>query len=106
MIKFNSGNVSKILAEADLAVLAGGSMLWEAFLLETAVIAIQTAENQSDVLANLAKDGVAPVLLQNSLNRTSFAETLLSACQKLEFIAKSQSGMVDGQCEPGRISNV
>jgi len=51
-------NMAELIFSADLAVIAAGGTIWEAFILGLPVITILTAKNQYEAISGLSNDGL------------------------------------------------
>ncbi|WP_158589579.1 MULTISPECIES: UDP-2,4-diacetamido-2,4,6-trideoxy-beta-L-altropyranose hydrolase [Clostridia] len=77
---YNIQNISRLMAEADLAVGAGGSSTWERCFFGLPTITIETANNQSEILQYLAELGAVHHL---GVSKKVTVETIAQALQWL-----------------------
>ena len=92
--------MAKLMAEADLAIGAGGTAIWERCCLGLPAISICTAENQRKQIADAAEEGFlyAPIfgkdLIESISNHT---QVLLSNPPLIRFISNAGMKLVDGK---------
>jgi UDP-2,4-diacetamido-2,4,6-trideoxy-beta-L-altropyranose hydrolase len=99
VLHVQSREMALLMAQADLAISAGGSSLWERFCLGLPSICIVTADNQRQQVADLHKEGLI-IALNNNINCTeAIYEALLqlrTAPNQLHLVSKKITEMVDG----------
>lgn len=92
--------MAKLIAEADLAVGAGGSVTWERCCLGLPTLAICASENQSRQIADAASEGLiyAPELKgELSLMVRRHVSALMENCHLRCFISRNGMQAVDGR---------
>lgn len=94
-------NMAELMANADLAIGAGGGTTWERFCLELPSLVIAVASNQEPVAEKAASEGRLLYLgKSDEVTAGSISQavgTLLQAHGWLNFLAKSGSDLVDGR---------
>jgi spore coat polysaccharide biosynthesis predicted glycosyltransferase SpsG/RimJ/RimL family protein N-acetyltransferase len=94
-------NMAELMANADLAIGAGGSTTWERFCLELPSLVVAVAPNQEPVAEKAAAEGRLLYLgKSDEVTAESISQavgTLLQAHGWLNFLAKSSSELVDGR---------
>lgn len=75
-------DMATMMADADLAITAGGSTNWERCCLGLPGIVIETAENQARSVTAMIEAGVA--LGSGSLSEPNFADSLLEAVRQMQ----------------------
>lgn len=92
--------MAKLMAEADLAIGAGGTAIWERCCLGLPAISICTAENQLKQIADAAELGFlyAPLFGKDVMQSIRLhAQALLSNPQLIRFISNAGMKLVDGK---------
>ena len=99
VLHIQSTEMALLMAQADLAISAGGSSLWERFCLGLPSICIVAADNQRQQVTDLHKEGLV-IALNNTVNYT---ETIYEAMLQLkkspsqpQLISKKITDVVDG----------
>jgi len=93
-LHINTPDVAKLILEADLGIGAGGGMSWERAILGLPTLAIQTAENQRDVLRSLSDEKV--LLLTNQEKFMSDFECLCRERESRETFIENSFALCDG----------
>jgi UDP-2,4-diacetamido-2,4,6-trideoxy-beta-L-altropyranose hydrolase len=98
-LHIQTNQIAYLMAQADLAIGAGGSSIWERFCLGLPSICISTADNQRQQLVDLKLDGLI-IASEHYLNAIEFLDqTLLlikSESSFQEAMSKKIYQLVDG----------
>jgi UDP-2,4-diacetamido-2,4,6-trideoxy-beta-L-altropyranose hydrolase len=92
--------MAKLMAEADLAIGAGGTSIWERCCLGLPTISICTAENQRKQIVDAAEDGYlyAPLFGKDIMESIRLhIQVLLSNPPLIRFISNAGMKLVDGK---------
>ena len=94
-------DMSKAMAEADLAISAGGGTTWERCCLGLPSIIVETAKNQAGIASEMAAQGAA--LDPGPLDSKNFSKTLVEMVikindpKKLDAMSANASTICDGE---------
>ena len=92
--------MAQLMAEADLAIGAGGSTSWERCCLGLPALLVALADNQVDIAKALDSAGACIYLgtkeTANTLTIQRTMTNLLDARKQLEKISQCASSLVDG----------
>lgn len=86
-------NLSLYLKKCNLAIIAGGSVIWEALFYKIRTIVIPTANNQYSNIKYLKKDKFIETLLLNKLNENAIKKLLLQKKSKQSEIIVDGNGI-------------
>lgn len=92
--------MANLIAEADLAIGAGGTAIWERCCLGLPTISICTAENQRKQIADAAEEGFlyAPLVGKDLMQSIRLhTQVLLSNPPLIRFISNAGMKLVDGK---------
>ena len=93
-------NMAELMARADLAIGAGGSVTWERFCLALPSLVICIAKNQLELIQTLAKMGRVFYFEQSNQFGITLIELIRVVCSNqhyLLFLSKSGKDLVDGR---------
>lgn len=86
-------NLGSYLNKCNLAIIAGGSVIWEALFNKIRTIVIPTAKNQYSNIKYLKKDKIIETLLLNNLNESAIKKLLLKKNLKQSKIIVDGNGI-------------
>ena len=76
-------NLNFYLSKSDTAIIAGGSIIWEALFNKVRTIVISTAKNQYSNVKNLEKDKLVETLSLNKLNENVIKKLIFKKNNKI-----------------------
>ncbi len=104
VVHYNTQHLSKLMLQADVALSAGGSTLYELCACGTPTIGIKIAENQNHVLSELARDGYLINLgwyrdldmnsFKNAIKMYNYAKRRETAAKMRQLIDSKGTGRV------------
>jgi spore coat polysaccharide biosynthesis predicted glycosyltransferase SpsG len=92
-------NMAQLMADSDLAIGAAGATAWERCCLGLPSIMLVVADNQMKIANELEQNGAALLCLSFSDLQSkidSLLKLLSTDCQKITFMCKAASKVVDG----------
>ncbi len=93
-------NMAELMAKADLAIGAGGSVTWERFCLALPSLVISIAKNQLELIETLAKMGQVFYFDQPNQSGVTLVELIRILCSNqhyLLFLSNSGKNLVDSR---------
>jgi len=93
----SASNVAELMCEADLAIGAAGATTWERFSLGLPSILVSIAENQSDILSRLKKDGLVEALDVDEIGSKLPLIVDGLSIEKLAFYSSKCADVCDGR---------
>ncbi|RZM82620.1 UDP-2,4-diacetamido-2,4,6-trideoxy-beta-L-altropyranose hydrolase [Leptolyngbya iicbica] len=96
----NVSNMPELMAWADVGIISGGSICWEAFFMGLPVVSIITADNQLQLVKRLQENQALHNLgWHDYLNPKQIASVLIELCSSQdprEFQSRKNSSVVSG----------
>lgn len=92
--------MAQLMAEADIAIAAGGSSTWERCCLGLPSLTVAIAENQLQVVRSAAKAGLLCELDANSMDAARLARQLLTLIEdspRREAMSRAGMALIDGR---------